>query len=160
MIQLLLNYIILITPLPSLLTCATPQPNDLILDVFVYPLKNKDRGVSMVLDLLSSIEKIKNKRGKSIIQSASDESIQNIKNWISSNVKKNVWVNEYENFLKIANGLNFNGLFIYNTNPNDDNNGFIAANEIWRETEWDNNYLFFGDSCIAWFCFDVDSHLF
>ncbi|MDM5187378.1 YrhA family protein [Bacillus sp. DX4.1] len=114
----------------------------------------------MVLDLLSSIEKIKNKRGKSIIQSASDESIQNIKNWISSNVKKNVWVNEYENFLKIANGLDFNGLVIYNANPTDDNNGFITANEIWRENEWDSNYLFFGDSSIAWFCFDVDSHLF
>ncbi|MBY0595892.1 YrhA family protein [Bacillus bingmayongensis] len=113
----------------------------------------------MILDSLSSIEKIKNKRGKSILQSASDESIQSIKNWISSNVQKNLWVNEYENFLKIANGLNFNGLFIYNADSND-NNGFISANEVWRETEWNSNYLFFGDSSIAWFCFDVDSHLF
>ncbi|MFD0769800.1 YrhA family protein [Bacillus sp. CGMCC 1.60114] len=114
----------------------------------------------MILELLSDIEKIKNKRGKSIMQSASDESIQTIKSWVSSNVKKNAWVNEYEHFLKIANGLDFNGLVIYNANPNDDNNGFIAANEIWRENEWDNNYLFFGDSSIAWFCFDVDSELF
>ncbi|WJE54872.1 YrhA family protein [Bacillus cereus] len=114
----------------------------------------------MLLNLLSDIEKIKNNRGKSIMQPANDESIQIIKNWVSNNVKKNIWVNEYEDFLKIANGLNINGLFIYNANLNDDDNGFIAANEIWRETDWDYNYLFFGDSSIAWYCFDVDSHLF
>ncbi|MDQ0269192.1 YrhA family protein [Cytobacillus purgationiresistens] len=114
----------------------------------------------MFLDLLADIEKIKNRDGKSIMLPASNENIQTIKEWISRNISENPWISEYENFLKKVNGLEFNGLVIYNAKHDDKNNGFIGANEIWRDNEWDSNYLFFGDSNISWYCLDIDNYVF
>ena len=114
----------------------------------------------MLLDLLAEIEKIKNQDGKSIMSSASDENIKEIKEWISSNSSNHSGINEYEDFLKKVNGLEFNGLVIYNANQYDKNNCFIEANEIWQENEWEGNYLFFGDSNISWYCLDIDKQTF
>lgn len=114
----------------------------------------------MVLDLLADIEKIKSRDGKSIMSPASDENIQAIKEWSSRKIRENLWISEYENLLKKVNGLEFNGLVIYNAQPDDENNGFIGANEIWRDNEWDSNYLFFGDSSISWYCLDIDNYVF
>ncbi|MCC3356785.1 YrhA family protein [Bacillus sp. REN16] len=47
-----------------------------------------------------------------------------------------------------------------NAQPEDENNDFIEVNEIWRENEWENNYLFFLDSNISWYCFDIDNNVF
>jgi hypothetical protein len=114
----------------------------------------------MILDLLAEIEKIKNRDGKSILLPANDKNIQAIKEWTSRNIRENLWISEYENLLKIVNGLEFNGLVIYNAQPDDENNGFIGANEIWRDNECDSNYLFFGDSSISWYCLDIDDYVF
>ncbi|WP_342512467.1 YrhA family protein [Sporosarcina sp. FSL K6-1522] len=114
----------------------------------------------MDLDLLDDIEKIKNRDGKSIMLPASDKDIQAIKEWTSRNIRENLWISEYENLLKKVNGLEFNGLVIYNAQFDDGNNSFIAANEIWRDNEWDSNYLFFGDSSISWYCLDTDNYVF
>lgn len=114
----------------------------------------------MILDLLADIEKIKNQDGKSIMLPASYESIQTIKEWILRNISENLWISEYEDLLKKVNGLEFNGLVIYNAKPEDENNGFIGANEIWRDNEWDSDYLFFGDSSISWYCLDIDNYVF
>lgn len=114
----------------------------------------------MLLELLEDIEKIKNQDGKSIMLPASDDNIQIIKDWVSKNIRENLWISEYESLLKKINGLEFNGLVIYNANPDDENNGFIEANEIWRGNDWENNYLFFGDSSISWYCLDVDNYVF
>lgn len=114
----------------------------------------------MILELLCNIEEIKKQDGKSIMLPASYKNIQFVKEWISENVRENLWISEYEELLKRVNGLEFNGLVIYNAQPDDENNGFIGANEIWRDNEWDNNYLFFGDSSISWYCLDIDNYVF
>ena len=66
---------------------------------------------------------------------------------------------EYEEFLKAVNGLDFNGLVLYGVDPSlleiekdEQICGFIETNEIWYENEFQKEYLFFGDSNIAWFC--------
>ena len=66
---------------------------------------------------------------------------------------------EYEEFLKTVNGLDFNGLVLYRvdsplleTEKDEQICGFIDTNEIWYENEFQKEYLFFGDSNIAWFC--------
>jgi len=66
---------------------------------------------------------------------------------------------EFEEFLKNVNGLDFGGLVIYGVDPslleterNEPICGFIDTNEIWYENEFQKEYLFFGDSNIAWFC--------
>lgn len=112
----------------------------------------------MIQDLLTQIEKIKNQDGKSIMYGANIENIKTIREWSEKNVRRNINISEYEDLLKKVNGLEFNGLVIYNANPADDNNGFIGANEIWKENEWDGNYLFFGDSNISWYCLDADNY--
>lgn len=43
---------------------------------------------------------------------------------------------------------------------NDNNNGFIAVNEIWNENEWEDDYVFFGDSNISWHCFSKTRNIF
>ncbi|PEB53585.1 SMI1/KNR4 family protein [Bacillus thuringiensis] len=66
---------------------------------------------------------------------------------------------EYEGFLKTVNGLEFDGLVLYGvdsslleTKKDEHICGFIDTNEIWYENEFQKEYLFFGDSNIAWFC--------
>lgn len=114
----------------------------------------------MDLDLLADIEKIKKRDGKSIMLPAGEEDIQTIKEWTSRNIRENLWISEYENLLKKANGLEFNGLVIYNARSDDENNGFIGANEIWRDNEWNSDYLFLGDSSISWYCLDITNNVF
>ncbi len=36
----------------------------------------------------------------------------------------------------------------------------IETNEIWYENDWQKQYLFFGDSDIAWYCYDLDQNVF
>lgn len=128
---------------------------------WVYISNYKRLGVIFVIsELLLRIEEFKNRDNKSIMTPANDKDIQLTKEWVSKNVNENLWVKDHEAFLKKANGLEFNGLVIYNANPNDDNNGIIGANEIWRENDWDSNYLFFGDSNISWYSLDVDNNVF
>ncbi|WLR42627.1 YrhA family protein [Bacillus carboniphilus] len=113
-----------------------------------------------MIGLLKKIENIKNTDEKSIFLSASEESILTTKKWIFERYKKNIWLYEYENFLRLVNGLDFNGLVIYGAESSEDSNSLIGANEIWLENEWDKNYLFFGDSSISWYCVDVDDLVF
>ncbi|SFC77124.1 SMI1-KNR4 cell-wall [Bacillus sp. 491mf] len=66
---------------------------------------------------------------------------------------------EYEEFLKTVNGLDFDGLVFYGidsslleTERDEQICGLIETNEIWYENEFQKEYLFLGDSNIAWFC--------
>ncbi|WP_080874114.1 YrhA family protein [Oceanobacillus timonensis] len=114
----------------------------------------------MVSRLLAEIEKIKSQDGETMKFPASNKDIQSLKEWISRNVRENLWINEYGSFLEKVNGLEFNGLVIYNGKSSDENKGFIKSNEIWRDSEWDNDYLFFGDSSISWYCMDSEKCVF
>ncbi|EEM73015.1 hypothetical protein bthur0009_8040 [Bacillus thuringiensis serovar andalousiensis BGSC 4AW1] len=69
---------------------------------------------------------------------------------------------EYEEFLKTVNGLDFNGLVLYgvdsyllDTERDESICGLIETNEIWYENEFQKEYLFLGDSNIAWFCKNI-----
>lgn len=73
----------------------------------------------------------------------------------------------YTEFLNIVNGLVFNGLVIYGVDKyflekevEEDIHGFIETNELWYENEWQKQYLFFGDSDTAWYCYDRKSNVF
>ncbi|PEC84649.1 SMI1/KNR4 family protein [Bacillus cereus] len=90
--------------------------------------------------------------------SATDTEIQRLREHAKE--KFNVDLpSEYEEFLKTVNGLDFNGLVLYRvdsplleTEKDEQICGFIDTNEIWYENEFQKEYLFFGDSNIAWFC--------
>jgi hypothetical protein len=67
---------------------------------------------------------------------------------------------EYLRLLKLHNGFNWNGVFIYGSKtlpiPETEDRilGLVEANEIWRSREYHNQFLFFGDGNISLFALD------
>jgi hypothetical protein len=110
--------------------------------------------------LLSQIENKKKSRGRSMRLPAKKENINHLKKWVSDHVQHNLWFPEYEHFLNKMDGLNFNGLVIYNSDPDDENDNLISANEIWWEIKSNTHYLFFGDGDISWYACDIKSKRF
>jgi hypothetical protein len=97
---------------------------------------------------------------------ASDADIQFLHADIASlgNVKK--LPDAYIQLLKMMNGLEWNGLFIYSTKtmPLEDTDdkllGLVEANQIWRDLEDHKRYLFFGEAEISLYCQDLTTHAF
>lgn len=91
---------------------------------------------------------------------ASEYSIDILKKWVSDNVSKNLWVKDYEEFLKIQNGFEFDGLIFYGTT--DFENDLIDMNKTWdwQGESFDHRYLFLGDADISWFVYDIRENSF
>ncbi|MCR6108924.1 SMI1/KNR4 family protein [Bacillus sp. A301a_S52] len=84
---------------------------------------------------------------------------------LSENVEKRLGSGKlavgYKDFLRKVNGLVFNGVNVYGVDEefiqdnNDHIEGFIDNNEVWREEDDENRYLYYGDTDVAWFCYDM-----
>ena len=103
-------------------------------------------------DLLIEVEKIEVKYGNALKKPALDTEIIKMNETIQEKLGHIVLPESYIVFLKKINGLDFNGLVIYGV---DEVHGFIETNEIWYENKWQKQYVFFGDSDTAWYCFDL-----
>ena len=111
--------------------------------------------------LLLKIKEKRERRGRTLNNSASEEQIE----VLNKTVKKffnQVLPEQYVNFLKAINGLEFNGFIFYgidSTLIDVENNqtvyGYVDTNEIWYENEHQKQYMFFGESNISWYCFDL-----
>lgn len=111
--------------------------------------------------LLSEIRNIEQTYGDSLNNPASNEQIEVFENAVKEKLKY-VLPEQYLNFLRVVNGLEFNGLKIYGVDSSlseDEANqsiiGYIETNEIWYENEHQQQYMFFGDSDIGWYCLDI-----
>ncbi|MBC1501409.1 SMI1 / KNR4 family protein, partial [Listeria weihenstephanensis] len=91
---------------------------------------------------------------------ATETEILELKRRTNDDKTSDIWFPDYAEFLKIRNGLDYDGLVIYNANMTDTNNGFIAANEMWNENDWEDSYVFFGDSNISWYCYSITKNIF
>lgn len=117
-------------------------------------------------DFLIEIEKIEKKYGSSLRNPASDTEILKMKQNIQQKLGIIELPNSYIEFLKKINGLDFNGLIIYGVDEvlQDDEveeiQGFIETNEIWYENDWQKQYIFFGDSDTAWYCYDLNENIY
>lgn len=69
--------------------------------------------------------------------------------WASEKTRNQAFINDYIDLMKINNGLQYNGLLIYNINQDDQSNSVYAANRIWWELEWNRRYIFLADSSIS-----------
>ncbi|MDQ0221033.1 SMI1/KNR4 family protein [Peribacillus cavernae] len=76
-------------------------------------------------------------------------------------------LNEYSEFLKIINGIEFNGFILYGIDeyllkitPNQHINGLISLNQIWYENEEQEKYLFLGESNISWYVYEINKKQF
>jgi hypothetical protein len=62
---------------------------------------------------------------------------------------------DYMEMMDRSNGLNFNGLFVYSIDKNDEENSIFENNAIIWENEHQKAYLFFGDDSMSWYCLDI-----
>ena len=71
---------------------------------------------------------------------------------------------EYIDLLRKMDGFEFNGFILYGVDEEYTEdvvkqeyiNGLIDRNEIWHENEWEERYLFLGESSISWYVYDLD----
>lgn len=111
--------------------------------------------------ILSEIEKTEAKYGDSLEKPATLKETNKLKEQVQE--KFNVELPEqYLKFLRTVNGLAFNGLVIYGVDEelldskgSGSITGFIETNEIWYENDWQKQFIFFGDSDISWYCYDI-----
>lgn len=75
--------------------------------------------------------------------------------WASDKTANQCFINDYLVLMKINNGLQYNGLVIYNIHQEDLHNSLYSANEVWWAQEWNRRYMFIADSNISWYCFDM-----
>ncbi|WP_342715694.1 YrhA family protein [Bacillus paramycoides] len=109
-------------------------------------------------NLILEIEKIEKSFNDKLNIPATDSDVQKLRERMKESFNVDL-PSEYEEFLKTVNGLDFNGLVLYgvdsyllDTEKDEQICGFIDTNEICYENEFQKEYLFLGDSNIAWFC--------
>ncbi len=113
--------------------------------------------------LLSDIRKVEEKYGDSLNTPASNEQIELLKKIVKEKFG-HVLPEQYVNFLKTVNGLEFNGFIFYGVDSsllevqnNQTAYGYVDTNEIWYENEHQKQYMFFGESNISGDCFDLSN---
>jgi hypothetical protein len=123
-------------------------------------MQNTGRAKKTWKECLLKIEAIEKKYDEQMQPPASQGEIDDLIKAARINFKATL-PDGYLNFLRVRNGLDFDGLVIYGTKTQlavgyDDRSieGFVEANEIWYENEEQKRFLFFGDSDISWYCLD------
>lgn len=118
-------------------------------------------------DVLKEIEKIVEKYRSSFRNPVSDTEIIKLKQHIQQKFRNIVLPESYIEFLKIVNGLDFNGLVIYGVDKvltekkeDEEIQGFIETNELWYENDWQKQYIFWGDSDTAWYCYHLKESMY
>ncbi|MCB2361931.1 YrhA family protein [Clostridium estertheticum] len=101
------------------------------------------------------------KRGRKLNNPALEEQIEILKKTVKEKFNQ-VLPEQYVNFLKTTNGLEFNGFIFYGVDTslfdvqnNQTVYGYVDTNEIWYENEHQKQYMFFGEGSISWHCFDL-----
>lgn len=106
--------------------------------------------------MLKAIDSEEKAFGDSIYNTCSDKDIAFFKAWISQQFpiyKRKL--RDYIKFSRVANALNFDGLFVYGITKSDEHSGIIYMNEVWRHNEYMEQYLFFGHDDISWYCIEL-----
>ena len=106
------------------------------------------------------LEQIVREIGDSVYISAEDKDIESFFEWtrkVLPELRSNL--SGYIEFSKIADGLSFNGLYIYSIVPRSENN-IYDSNEEWWDNERQKRYLFFADDSISWYCLEISSGVF
>ena len=112
---------------------------------------------------LEEIKNLNSRFGERINDGATDEDIKILLENIEDRDIKEA-LEPYLSFLKVVNGLEFNGYILYGIDSNllsyttkQQINGIIDNNEVWNDLEWETKYLFLGDSSMSWYVYDVEA---
>lgn len=114
-------------------------------------------------DRLNDIIKEKQIYEEKINKGATEEEIESFKNRVTEELDVDL-PEEYLAILKVVNGIEFNGFILYGIDevllkdmPGQHVNGLIENNKLWYENEWQNQYIFLGESNISCYVFDVNA---
>ena len=118
----------------------------------------------MIIDKLKSVKEILEQYGETINDGASEKEIELFCSQASNRLNVQL-PQSYLDFLKNVNGIEFNGYILYGIDeefsgdsPKQHINGFITNNLDWYENEWLKKYIFFGDSDISWYVFNIETN--
>ncbi|PWK12827.1 YrhA family protein [Tumebacillus permanentifrigoris] len=118
-------------------------------------------------DLLADIQKIVGEYGFTLREPATSQEIERLQENVVLKLNGFILPDHFVQFLMEVNGLDFDGLVIYGvdkslleTEVEEAIHGFIETNEIWYENEWQKQYVFFGDSDIALYCYDLTKKMY
>lgn len=109
--------------------------------------------------LLSDIKSINKRYEEKLNKPASNKQIENLKKTVKEKFNC-ILPEQYIKFLQTVNGLEFNGFVFYGVDEslsegNGAAYGYVDTNEIWYDNEYQKQYMFFGDSNISWYCYDI-----
>ncbi|MBC1483970.1 hypothetical protein HCJ52_13775 [Listeria sp. FSL L7-1485] len=114
----------------------------------------------MITNLIREIEEQEKEFGETLPNKIPNEKIKKFERWMITKFGESTVADQYINsFLVYTNGLNFNGLFLYGFDTEEDID-LVENNEIWYENEWNKKYLFFGEDSISWYVWDSEMNIF
>ncbi|EJS69471.1 MULTISPECIES: YrhA family protein [Bacillus] len=116
---------------------------------------------------ISHISKIREKRNRKFNLPINEKELSKFRKSVVEKFGEDVLPQQYCEFLKTVNGIEFNGLIIYGIDqsfldfkPINQVDSFFDANEIWESIKEEDELIFFGDSDIAWYCYNVSKKKF
>ena len=93
---------------------------------------------------------------------ASDEQIATVQKAVIESLGA-ILPGEYEEFLRLSDGLDYNGLVLYGSTASPEQpdasgfwQGLVAANQLWRESPENSSLLILGDSDMDLFTVDLN----
>ncbi|OJE51172.1 SMI1 / KNR4 family protein [Bacillus proteolyticus] len=116
---------------------------------------------------VSQITKIREKRNRRLNLPTNENELSRFHKSGVEKFGKDILPQQYYEFLQTVNGIEFNGLKIYgidqnvlDSKPVNQVDSFFNANETWESIKDEDELVFFGDSDIAWYCYNVSKKSF
>ncbi|MGM2632728.1 MULTISPECIES: YrhA family protein [Bacillus] len=116
---------------------------------------------------ISHISKIREKRNRKLNLPINERELSKFRKSVVEKFGEDVLPQQYYEFLQTVNGIAFNGLIIYGIDqsfldfkPINEVDSFFDANETWESIKDEDELIFFGDSDIAWYCYNVSKKKF
>ena len=116
---------------------------------------------------VNQISKIREKRNRKLNLPTNENELLRFRKSVVEKFGGNVLPQQYYEFLQTVNGIEFNGLRIYgidqdflDSEPLNQVESFFDANETWASIKDEDELIFFGDSDIAWYCYNVSKKSF
>jgi hypothetical protein len=117
-------------------------------------------------NLLLEVRKIEEKYGGSLNKPALREQVDVFEKAVQKKFNY-ILPDSYIKFLATVNGFEFNGFIVYGVDgllfngvENKFTPGYIESNEDWYENKEQQQYMFFGDSSISWYCLDIEKGIY
>ncbi|MCM3359025.1 MAG: YrhA family protein [Psychrobacillus sp.] len=108
------------------------------------------------------VRQISQIRGEKLNLPTNKNELSRFRKSVEEKFGEDILPQQYYEFLQTINGFEFNGLIVYGIDPNfldsiplNQVDSFFDANEVWEAIKEEDELIFFGDSDIAWYCYNI-----